>query len=415
MRRRLVRLGRRDVPPGDEAASVVVAGEVDHDRAQVGGRPLGLPDPVAAARQPDEGLLHQVLRGGAVVGEPPGDLHQPRRLGLEEGGQHRLRHRRRSAGTVPSRTTSAVTSTPPPPAQTRGASLPGDTGRPTRSRRRAVSPAAAARTSHHDVTHVVPGGPPCPCPPPPPTRHATARPPPSPGTPSSAGPPLATGTARAGPRRRHRAGARRRPGGAGAAALDAHGLDRPAVQLGRDPVHPRACSPSPACSSGVVRALRLAGAPGRVEGRCCCPAFALFAGPGLLLLPGALVGGWGAVRTRAAGCCARVCRGRRRWWCCRWCSGSSWRTPQERRAARTRSCVVAGFGLLQGLLGVGRLGAVPAARRPREPAQGWRRDPLPRAEVVERGGWPSAVVHTHRSCSRLRCPAHSSTSTGRTR
>jgi hypothetical protein len=49
----------------------VVAGQVDDDRAQVCGGPLFVADPLRCPRQPDERLLDEVLRGGAVIDEQP--------------------------------------------------------------------------------------------------------------------------------------------------------------------------------------------------------------------------------------------------------------------------------------------------------------------------------------------------------
>ena len=64
----------------------MVAGQVEHDRAQVGRRPGWILDAVGAAGEADERLLHEVLGGVAIVDEQPGEAHQRRALGAEHVG-----------------------------------------------------------------------------------------------------------------------------------------------------------------------------------------------------------------------------------------------------------------------------------------------------------------------------------------
>ena len=52
-----------------QAAAVVVARQVEHDRAEVGGRAVGGGDPVGVPGEPEEGLLDEVLGGVAIVDE----------------------------------------------------------------------------------------------------------------------------------------------------------------------------------------------------------------------------------------------------------------------------------------------------------------------------------------------------------
>ena len=97
---------------------------------------------------------------------------------------------------------------------------------------------------------------------------------------------------------------------------------------------------------GVVRALRLAGAPSACK-VLLLPALLAFGGAGLLLLPGALVGGWGL-------------SGRGPVWLRRVAVGVAvvvvpllvWfvATPAEDRAVLVGPVVVVGLALVQGLL-----------------------------------------------------------------
>ena len=90
---------RRAVAQRHEAAPVVVAGQVEHDRAQVGGRPGAILDAPGAAGETDERLLHEVLGGVAIVDEQPGEAHQRHAFGPEHVGdepvdvERRYRHR----------------------------------------------------------------------------------------------------------------------------------------------------------------------------------------------------------------------------------------------------------------------------------------------------------------------------------
>ena len=67
-----------------EAAPVVVAGEVEHDRAEIGGRAVDVGDPVRRPGEPEERLLDEVLGGVAVVDEQAGQPDQRPALLLEE-------------------------------------------------------------------------------------------------------------------------------------------------------------------------------------------------------------------------------------------------------------------------------------------------------------------------------------------
>ena len=67
-----------------QAAPVVVAGEVEHDRAQVRRRPIRRFDAPGVASQPEERLLHEVLGRVPVVDEQPGQSDQRAPLRLEQ-------------------------------------------------------------------------------------------------------------------------------------------------------------------------------------------------------------------------------------------------------------------------------------------------------------------------------------------
>jgi hypothetical protein len=58
----------------------VIPRQVEHDRAQVGSGPFGVLDSINGVIEPDEGLLDQVLGGGAVIGEDPGQTDEGRCL-----------------------------------------------------------------------------------------------------------------------------------------------------------------------------------------------------------------------------------------------------------------------------------------------------------------------------------------------
>jgi hypothetical protein len=74
------------VPQRDEAAPVVVAGQVQDDRAQVG-RGLALVlDAAGRAGQADEALLHEILGRVAVVHEQAHEADQALPLLLEQPG-----------------------------------------------------------------------------------------------------------------------------------------------------------------------------------------------------------------------------------------------------------------------------------------------------------------------------------------
>lgn len=77
-------MGRWAVPERDEAAPVVVPGEVDDDRTQVCRGARLVVDAVSAAGQPDEGLLHEVLGRRAVVDEEARERDQTPALGAKE-------------------------------------------------------------------------------------------------------------------------------------------------------------------------------------------------------------------------------------------------------------------------------------------------------------------------------------------
>jgi hypothetical protein len=72
------------VPQGDQPSSVVVAGQVQHDRPQVRRSLALVVDPARRPGQADEGLLHEVLRRVAVVDEQPRQADQGTAFGLEQ-------------------------------------------------------------------------------------------------------------------------------------------------------------------------------------------------------------------------------------------------------------------------------------------------------------------------------------------
>jgi hypothetical protein len=78
------RVGGWPVAQRHQPAPVVVAGQVEHDRAQVGGGPVPLADAVRRPGQPDERLLDQVLGRHPVVHEEAGQADQRRRLLTEQ-------------------------------------------------------------------------------------------------------------------------------------------------------------------------------------------------------------------------------------------------------------------------------------------------------------------------------------------
>ncbi len=73
-----------------EAAPVVVAGEVDDDRAEVCRRPRFVRMRACCRAESDEGLLHEVLRRRLVVDVEPGQVQQRWSLGVEQRGGSRL-------------------------------------------------------------------------------------------------------------------------------------------------------------------------------------------------------------------------------------------------------------------------------------------------------------------------------------
>ena len=75
---------RRVVAEGDHPASVVVTGEVEHDRAQIRRRLVGVVDPPGVPGEPQERLLDDVLGRIAVVDEQPGEPDERCTLGVEE-------------------------------------------------------------------------------------------------------------------------------------------------------------------------------------------------------------------------------------------------------------------------------------------------------------------------------------------
>ncbi len=59
-----------------QAATVVVAGEVQHDRAQVRRSAIDRVDPAGMPREAQERLLHDVLGGISIVDEETRQSHQ---------------------------------------------------------------------------------------------------------------------------------------------------------------------------------------------------------------------------------------------------------------------------------------------------------------------------------------------------
>ena len=74
------------MPEGDQPATVVVASQVDDDRPQVCRGPFLVADPMGAPGESDEGFLDEVLRGGAVVDEQPGQREQSGALVAKQRG-----------------------------------------------------------------------------------------------------------------------------------------------------------------------------------------------------------------------------------------------------------------------------------------------------------------------------------------
>ena len=75
--RRLAIVQRHPVAQRHQTASIVVTGQVQDDRAEVCRGLVRVPDPVRGAGQSDEGLLHEVLGGVAVVEEQADHPDEP--------------------------------------------------------------------------------------------------------------------------------------------------------------------------------------------------------------------------------------------------------------------------------------------------------------------------------------------------
>ena len=71
-----VTTGRGMVAQRDEAATVVVAGQVEHDRAKVRRGPIDRFDPARVPGKPKERLLHDILGCIAVVHEQARQPHE---------------------------------------------------------------------------------------------------------------------------------------------------------------------------------------------------------------------------------------------------------------------------------------------------------------------------------------------------
>ena len=96
--RDVVRREHRAVTHRHQPAAVLVARQVEHDRAQVRRRPRRVTDPPGVAGQADEGLLDEVLGSVAVVDEQAGQAHERATLLGEEADDELVdvdrRHRR---------------------------------------------------------------------------------------------------------------------------------------------------------------------------------------------------------------------------------------------------------------------------------------------------------------------------------
>lgn len=79
------RCERLRVAERHEAPAVVIPGQVEEDRPEVGRRPVRVANPVRRAVQPYERLLHQVFGGVAVVREKTGQAYQRRTFLREKG------------------------------------------------------------------------------------------------------------------------------------------------------------------------------------------------------------------------------------------------------------------------------------------------------------------------------------------
>ena len=67
-----------------QTAAVVIASQVQHDRAEVRRRPVDRRDPAGVASEAEERLLYEVLRRILVVDEESGQPHEGPSLELEE-------------------------------------------------------------------------------------------------------------------------------------------------------------------------------------------------------------------------------------------------------------------------------------------------------------------------------------------
>ena len=72
----------------------MIAGEVEHDRPEVGDHARVVSDPVERPAQPDERLLHDVLGRVAIDDEEAGHADELGRVRAEEIGDHEVVSRR---------------------------------------------------------------------------------------------------------------------------------------------------------------------------------------------------------------------------------------------------------------------------------------------------------------------------------
>lgn len=75
---------REVVAQRDHSPAIVIARQVADDAAKVRGCPVTVVDAVGGAREPDEGLLHQILGGVAIIDEEPSEANQRRTFGAKQ-------------------------------------------------------------------------------------------------------------------------------------------------------------------------------------------------------------------------------------------------------------------------------------------------------------------------------------------